>query len=356
MHYNYKIWKILKKLLKYLLINFENSILTNYQILNHLMNKIKNLTQPILVTGAAGFIGANLVRFLVSKGLKVNIIIRKNSNIWRIKDIIRKTNVFYADLRDRKKLRKIVKKIKPKSIFHFATYGAYSSQNDLKLIKSTILNGTINLLNECKKYKFNIFINSGSSSEYGFKKNKMSENSLLEPNSYYAVFKSATTLFCQYEAITNKLPIVTVRFFHVYGQFEEPSRLIPTLIKNLLNNKSSKLVSSNIARDLIFIDDVINLYLLIASKPRIKGDIFNIGSGKQRDIAEIYSKLCNITNVKIKPVWNTMKNRFWDQTNWTADMKFVKKIFRWKPKNNLIMGLTKTVDWYHSYYMKNFKL
>ena len=320
------------------------------------MIKIKNVSQPILITGATGFVGANLVRFFISKGSKVNIIIRKSSNIWRIKDIIHKTNTFYVDLRDRVKLRKIIQKIKPKSIFHLATYGAYSYQSDLELIKSTILNGTINLLNECKKFKFNIFLNSGSSSEYGFKKNKMSENTLLEPNSHYAVFKSAVTLLCQYEAVTNKLPIITVRPFHVYGQFEEPLRLIPTVIKNLLNNKSSKLVSSNIARDMIFIDDVINLYLLIASKPRIKGDIFNVGSGKQRTIAEIYSELCNITKVKIKPAWNTMKNRSWDQVNWRADMTSVKKIFRWKPKNSLKMGLTKTVDWYRNYYNKNSKL
>jgi len=320
------------------------------------MIKIRNVSQPVLITGATGFVGANLVRFFISKGLKINIIIRKSSNIWRIKDIIHKANIFYVDLRDKNKLKKIIKKIKPKSIFHLATYGAYSYQNDLDRIKSTVLNGTINLLNECKKFKFNIFINSGSSSEYGFKKNKMSENNLLEPNSYYAVFKSAATLFCQYEALANKLPIVTVRPFHVYGQFEEPSRLIPTLIRNLLNNKNSKLVSPNIARDMIFIDDVIDLYLLIASRPRIKGDIFNIGSGKQRVIAEIYSELCNITKVNIKPVWKTMKDRSWDQTNWTADMSSVKKIFRWKPKNSFKMGLTKTVDWHRSYYKKDFKL
>ena len=320
------------------------------------MIKIKNVSQPILITGATGFVGANLARFFVSKGLKVNIIIRKDSNIWRFKDIIHKTNTHYVDLRDKTKLRKIIQKIKPKSIFHLATYGAYSYQSDLELIKSTILNGTINLLHECKKFKFNIFLNSGSSSEYGFKKNKMSENSLLKPNSHYAVFKSAVTLLCHYEAVTNKLPIITVRPFHVYGQFEEPSRLIPTVIKNLLNNKSSKLVSSNIARDMIFIDDVIDLYLLIASKPSTKGEIFNIGSGKQRAISEIYFELCNITKIKIKPSWNTMKNRSWDQTSWMADMKSVKKIFEWKPKNSLKMGLTKTVDWYRNYYNKNSKL
>ena len=79
------------------------------------MIKIKNVTQPILITGSTGFVGANLTRFFVSRGLKVNIIIRKSSNIWRIKDIIHKINTHYVDLRDKTKLRKIIRKIKPKS-------------------------------------------------------------------------------------------------------------------------------------------------------------------------------------------------------------------------------------------------
>ncbi len=136
------------------------------------MKNIKSLKQPILITGATGFIGANLVRYFVSKNIKVNIILRKSSNKWRIKDIIDKTNFFNVDLKDEKKLQQIIKIIKPKTIFHLAAHGAYSYQSDLKSIKDTILDGTINLLNACKKYNFNIFINTGSSSEYGFKKKK----------------------------------------------------------------------------------------------------------------------------------------------------------------------------------------
>jgi len=312
-----------------------------------MLNKIQ---YPILITGASGFVGSNLLRFFISKGIKVNIILREKSNIWRIKDIIDDAKIFYVDLKEKEKLGKIIQKIKPKSIFHMAAYGAYPNQDKVKLIKSSILDATMNLVNECKKIKFNVFINTGSNSEYGFRKEKMSENDLVKPNSDYAAFKAASTLFCQQESITNCLPIITVRPFHVYGPYEEPTRLIPTLIRNLLKKKYSRLVSPDIARDLIFVDDAINLYLKIASRPNVNGDIFNIGSGKQRTIREIYSNLNKLINCNIKPKWNSMKRRRWDQKIWKADMSKVKKKFNWKPKHSLKQGLIKTISWHKKFY------
>jgi len=312
-----------------------------------MLNKIE---PPILITGASGFIGSNLLRFFISKGISVNIILRKKSNIWRIKDIIDKAKIFYVDLTEKENLANVIQKIKPKSIFHLAAYGAYSHQNQAMLIKSNILDATVNLINECKKFKFRTFINTGSNSEYGFKRKKMKESDLLTPNSYYAVFKAATTLFCQYESILNKLPIITVRPFHVYGPYEKPTRLVPTLIKNLLNNKDTPLVSPDIVRDLIFIDDAINLYLTIASRPSIKGDIFNIGTGTQKTIEEIYLNLSELLHCNIKPKWNSMKMRYWDQKIWKADMSKIKKKFKWKPKHNLKQGLTKTITWHKKFY------
>ena len=308
------------------------------------------MKHPILITGAAGFIGSNLARYFVKRGIKVNIIIKKSSNLYRLKDIINKLNVFYADISDQKKIKTIIKKIKPKTIFHLATHGAYSDQNNLHKIKNSILDGTFNLINECKKYKFKVFINSGSSSEYGFKNKALSESDLLVPNSYYSVFKSSSTLYCQYESLKSNLNITTIRPFHIYGPYERNNRLIPTLIRNMIKKKKIKLVSSNISRDLVYIDDAINFYLLIAKKYNLRGQIFNLASGKKTSIKEIYNLLKKTTKYNLINKWGSMKNRDWDQTIWYANTSHVLNKLNWKPKVSLKKGLEKTVNWYKKFY------
>ena len=305
---------------------------------------------PILITGAAGFVGSNLVRYFVSQGIKIHIIIKKNSNLWRLKGVMNKIHVHYSDLNNKTNIKRIIKKIKPKTIFHLATNGAYSDQNNLIKIKESIFDSTFNLINECKKYKFNIFVNTGSSSEYGFKKKKMKESDVLVPNSYYSAFKSSVSLYCQFESINSNIQIITVRPFHVYGPFERPTRLIPVLIKKMLSNKKISLVSPKISRDLIHVDDLIRFYIKIANKKNLIGEIFNLGSGKKYTIKDIYNSLKKLTGYKKKNLWNSMKNRSWDQTIWYSDMSYVRRKIKWKPKINLKNGLLKTVEWHKKYY------
>ena len=305
---------------------------------------------PILITGAAGFVGSNLTRYFVSRGIKINIIIKRSSNTWRLNDIIKKTNVHYADVSDINKIKKIIKKIKPKTIYHLATHGGYSDQNDLEKIKKSILDATYNLINECKKYRFNIFINTGSSSEYGFKNKAMKESDILVPNSYYSVFKSSSSLYCQYESLKSNIQIVTIRPFHVYGPYERGNRLIPSLIKNMLSDKKVKLVSPKVSRDMVYISDVVNFYIMIANKKNLKGEIFNLGSGKKTTIKEIYNLLKKITNYKVKNYWGSMKNRYWDQSIWYSDNSYVKNKLKWKPEVSLKKGLVNTVNWYKKFY------
>jgi|TARA_B110001450_G_scaffold219610_1_gene214630 nucleoside-diphosphate-sugar epimerase len=308
------------------------------------------LKHPILITGAAGFVGSNLTRYFVSRGIKVNIMIKRSSNIWRLNDIIKKTNVHYADISDINSVKKIIKKIKPKTIYHLATHGGYSDQTDLVKIKKAIIDATYNLINECKKYKFNIFVNTGSSSEYGFKNKAMKESDILVPNSYYSVFKSSSSLYCQYESLKSNIQIVTIRPFHVYGPYERSNRLIPTLIRNMLNDKKVKLVSPKISRDMIYISDVVNFYIMLANKKNLKGEIFNLGSGKKTTIKRIYNLLKKITNYKVKNYWGSMKNRYWDQSIWYSNNSYVKTKLNWKPKVSLKKGLTNTVNWYKKFY------
>ncbi len=304
---------------------------------------------PILITGSSGFIGSNLLRHLIKKNIVCNIIIRKKSNTWRIKDLLKNkyVKVHYCDLGNKKNIYKIIDNIKPKTIFHLATYGAYSFQSDEELARKNIVDNSINLFKACNKNSFKIFINTGTNSEYGFKTKKMSEKDILEPNSFYAVFKSTVTQYFRYISIKNKLPIVTVRPFHIYGPYEESSRLIPTLILNLIRKKMINLVSPKISRDMLYIDDCVDLYIKIASIKNDFGAVYNMGSGKKITIKEIVEKAQKYTrtNKILKPKFNTMNKKSWDQEIWLSDMSLVKKKLKWKHKFNLDSGIKKTYIW-----------
>lgn len=304
------------------------------------------LTTPILITGSTGFIGSNLVRHLIENYDDIHIFIRKESKLWRIKDIIGNVNIHYVDLINKTEVSKVVEKIKPQTIFHLAAYGAYPFQNDVEKIKSVILDGTMNLIEACLKHKFTIFINTGSNSEYGFKNSPMKESDILCPNSHYAVMKAAATNYCQFIAKSQDKPIVTVRPFHIYGPYEEPSRLIPKLVTKLLNNKLPKLVSQDIARDMLYIDDAISLFGIIATKKEINGEIYNMGSGSQSTIRMIVDITIGLIRATITPNWDSMESRIWDQKTWVADMTKVKGLFDWQPRYSLSEGLLKTINWY----------
>ena len=301
----------------------------------------------VLITGGGGFIGANFARRFSELGYKVYIV-KQSTNIWRLIEIKRQIKIYYIDLRDYNRLESFILKIRPKIVLHFATYGAYpQKQQDAKKIIDTNLTGTINLVNACKKIKFDCFINTGSSSEYGIKNKSMKETDLLEPNNLYGITKAAATMYCQYMSKKYDLPIVTLRLFSVYGYFEEKERLIPTIIKSCLENKKLKLSSANSVRDFIFIEDVIDAYLkAINNIQKIQGEILNIGTGQQTEIAQVVELAKEITQSKVKPEYNQIKSVQIEPKSWVADISKAKKSLNWKPKFSLEEGLNRDIEWF----------
>jgi len=302
----------------------------------------------VLITGSGGFIGANFTYKFLDLGYNVHLIEKKESNLWRLKNLKDKIKINYINLKDYNKLEKFILKLKPQIILHFAAYGTYpKKQKDIKNTIDTNLLGTINLVNACSKIKFKCFINTGSSSEYGIKEKPMKENDLLEPNNLYGITKAAATMYCQNAARKLGLPIITVRPFAVYGYFEEKERLIPTVIKSCLMNKELKLSSPESVRDFIFIEDVIEAYLLaIKNIQKIKGEIFNLGTGKQSTIAEVVRIIKKITNSTIKSKYGETKIAQSEPKYWVTDISKIKNILNWQPKYNLEEGLRKNIEWF----------
>jgi UDP-glucose 4-epimerase len=303
--------------------------------------------KKVLITGASGFVGNNLARFLLNRGHEAHLLLREGHAQWRLKDILRDVRVHIVDLCDPEGLAAAVKNARAEWIFHLAAHGAYSSQIDTARIVRTNIMGTVNLVQACLRTGFEVFVNTGSSSEYGFKDHAPTEKEWLDPNSYYAVAKASATLFCRYSARSLGVRIPTLRLYSVYGPYEEPTRLMPTLIVNGLEGRLPPLVNPKIVRDFVYVDDVTAAYLSAATvESDDPGSVYNIGSGIQTSIAEVVETARQSIGITTKPEWGSMEDRIWDTDTWVCDNRLAVEKLGWRPHHLFEKGFRKMVDWF----------
>lgn len=302
--------------------------------------------KKVLITGASGFVGANLARKMIQEGHRVYLLLRPGFASWRIEEIKKEVNIGLVDLTDEKRLTSIVKQIKPDWVFHLATHGAYSYQTDIEQMIATNIRGTVNLLQASFKAGVKALVNISSSSEYGYNSYRPSEREPVTPNSEYAATKAAGTLWCGYFGEKYHMYVPTLRLYSVYGPFEQPGRLMPTLLRHIHEGKLPPLVNPNVARDFIYVDDVITAMLRVVKKRNQKwGPIYNVGSSKQTRLKQLVKLVRKMWRIKAKPEWSTMKDRQWDTTRWRANINKIESDYNWKPDYNLEQGLKKMYRW-----------
>jgi nucleoside-diphosphate-sugar epimerase len=302
----------------------------------------------ILITGGAGFIGTNIVnRLLELKYANINLIIKDSTGLARLKNVITKIKLHKIDLLDKNRLRKVIRKINPSIIIHLAIYSEYRNQNAVsQMIEANII-GTLNLLIASKDINYDIFINTGSSSEYGIKGKPMSEDDVLKPISFYAATKASASLLCQVFAKEYQKPIVTLRPFSVYGPSEEEKRFIPTIIKAIIKNEPIKLTPGKQRRDFIYIEDVVDIYIKTILYGKIlSGQIINMGTGIEYTNDEVVQTLFKAIGKQVKIEKGAFPKRLWDTSHWVADISKTKKLLNWKPKFTLEEGLRYTYNWF----------
>lgn len=305
----------------------------------------------ILITGATGFVGANLARLALKVGHRVHLLVRKEHRPWRIDEIRNDVGLHISDMFDREVLAGIFRSVKPDWIFHLAAHGAYSYQRDTEAIFKTNLQGTINLFEAARTVGFEAFVNTGSSSEYGLKDHAPAEDEPLEPNSHYAVSKAAATMFCRYRARLEELYVPTLRLYSVYGPFEEPTRLMPALIVNGLSGDIPPLVSPKTGRDFIYVEDVCNIYLKVAEHTP-EGDfgpVYNVGTGIQSTIGDAVDIVRSILDIKEEPDWGSMDQRDWDTNVWVSNPDKIKRELHWKPRYDLRQGMSEFIEWFRAH-------
>lgn len=310
---------------------------------------VKKLKGPIVVFGAGGFIGINLLESLCLYRNDVFGISQNPDKNWRIfKSHISKKFFLPCDITRRREMAALINKLKPQTVFNLAAYGAYEHQSNIDNIYATNFIATVALLEQSKRCTFSAYVHAGSSSEYGEQANGPDETTLPKPNSHYAVSKAAVASLLQYYGKKETLPVIYLRFYSVYGPYEEPTRLIPTVLAHAMQKTYPHFAAPSISRDFVYVRDVVSACIKAAGNknPSLWGETFNVGTGTMTTIRDLSFLVKTLTDIPTNPQFGTFPKRIWDHTNdWYASIGKIKKQLGWKPQTSLATGLQETLVW-----------
>lgn len=306
-----------------------------------------NSTNILLITGGAGFIGANLIKYYLSQQYDIHCIVKPSTNLWRLSHEKRHISFHNVDLSDREKLKKLSEKINPSIIVHLAAYGNSSSELDINRAIETNIIGTVNLFFATKDIPYEAFLNTGSSSEYGFKKEPMKETDYLEPNSIYSATKASVTYLSQVLSHDYHKPIVTIRPFSVYGPYESKGRLIPNIMIAVINDRPISLSPEGGRHDFIYIDDLIGGYAaVIKNIKKVTGRVINLGTTKEYTNSEVVERLFQVAKKRVKVNKDSAPKRIWDSPHWSANINVARTLLQWQPKFDINSGIEQTYKWF----------
>ena len=285
-----------------------------------------------LITGASGFIGQHLSKRLIKEGFGVYSFGRE---------------VLY----DPTKLSEQVKIVSPSHIFNLAAYGNHRIQTDDDETIAANYMLTYLLLKYTKNTPYELFVQFGSSSEYGERANPMHEGEKLVPTTLYGATKAGASILTNTFGRVYKKPTVVVRPFSVYGEGEADFRFIPKVIRSLIEDEEMN-VNTEANHDWIYINDFIDGVMTVCETVKTEGfpvhTEINIGTGTQTNNGKIIKLLEGISGKKLK-YKDTYSMSIGDSQRWVADNGFL-KFLKWTENIGLKEGLKRTYKYYKKIY------
>ncbi len=304
--------------------------------------------KSVLVTGATGFIGIHLVdKLLAEKARVVTLGPSKRKDNSRLKQVL-------GSVEDFETIKSIIKDNKIDIIFHLAAQPIVEigQANPIKTFEVNI-KGTWNILEAARENSVQKVIVASTAHVYGDNpKLPYKEEYFPQPSRPYETSKACADLLAQVYADTYNLPVEIPRFVNIYGPGDYNfNRLIPKVIKGILEGKNPKIWDVGSVRDFLYIDDAIRAYLMLAEKdlPKTKrGRVINFGTGKPINIVDLVEKIILISkdgSINIKTEI-TPQDRSGEIRKQYVSINKAKKELGWLPEVSLDVGLVKTFEWY----------
>ncbi|WP_447974977.1 NAD-dependent epimerase/dehydratase family protein [Nitrospira sp. Kam-Ns4a] len=298
----------------------------------------------IVITGVAGFIGSNLAERLLAEGYTV---VGLDNLSWGVREQVPEGVRFHElDIRS-PKLHEV---LQPGDVvFHLAAKNCISDcQQDPVETASINVTGTVNVFDAARRVGAKKVIYAESSALYEGATRLPTPEQDVHPQSFYAVSKLASMAFAQAYQRFHGLRITALRYFCVYGPRQDYRRTIPPvmsafILKLLRGERPVIYGTGEKRRDFIHVDDVNDFHLMCLTDPRTDGRVFNLGSGENYSVKDIYERVAAIMGTTLAPIYRPDLPGEAQET--LADISAARAL-GWRPKISLDQGLRSFVEYY----------
>lgn len=304
-----------------------------------------NKNKKILITGASGFIGTNLLFALMKQNVDIAVIARHDNLMF---DNVKK---YIGDICDYSFVEKTISDFQPSKVFHLAAYKKRSSTvEDMSKALKVNLIGTLNIYQALLNVPaLESIVTLGTTDEYGEINPPFNESLTEMPSSTYGFSKFCVTKLSEFFNRNFKLPIVVLRPTIAYGPHQGQDMFIPSLIKTLLNDNKYEMTPGDQIRDFIYISDLIEAIITVSNNISYLGQIFNIGSGSPIMIKEVAISIAKQLDKEQLLSIGAISYRDREVMNYNISMDKIFKNSEWKPKVSLEKGLNQTIKYYQNF-------
>jgi NAD dependent epimerase/dehydratase len=309
--------------------------------------------KKIFVTGSGGFIGSHLVERLVSEGYTVRAFIHYNSfNRWGNlellpSDVLKNVEVITGDIQDPFSVHRAMEGCN--TVFHLASLIAipYSYVAPQSYVTTNVL-GAVNIMQACRELNVKKVIHTSTSECYGTAQYvPIDEKHPLQGQSPYSASKIGADMIAESYYRSFGVPVTIVRPFNTYGPRQSARAVIPTIITQILSGKQLNLGNLHPTRDLNYVLDTVEGFIMAANSAQSVGEVINIGNGKEISIGDLARLIMKLMGKEIEIVSDDQRLRpdKSEVERLLSDNSKAKRLLGWHPRVSLEEGLLNTIEW-----------